>query len=606
VSFDWSLATTVAATPGTERYVRLEVTSVAPIPAQPWATAASIWPLSATGAVLDRTGWTATTSTAWSGCAGGSLSACAGFAIDGDTTTFWHTTNNPSLDPTDPAPRTLTIDMGAAPAGNTRVVGGFRYLPRQQEASPGVRETAGDITGYRLSVSVDGVSWTLVREGSLVIPPGFNQPVEVRVNFAPTLQPITPPATTRGVAIPTVTVSGSDLNGDAITYNVTGLPPGLTFNSTTRQITGTPTLAGTYPVQVTAIDNGTPAASAMPLAFNWVVAPPPNTPPVINTPATQSTQTGTAVTLPISASDGDGNALTFSATGLPSGLAISPSTGVISGTVTAAGGTSTSVVVTVTDGASAPVSTSPFTWNVTTAPPVNRAPTITNPGTRSVQRGQSASIPMVASDPDGQALTYSASGLPAGLAIAPTTGVISGTVSAGATLGDSSVTVTVSDGQTPALTASATFVVRVLPAETANRAPTVAAVVNQVGLRGQAIAPIGVSASDPDGDALVYSATGLPGGVSINPLTGVISGTVADAAPLETSTVTVTATDTRGLSGSTSFTFTVNAGAAPPPVDGGGGGGGALGLGWLFALGLAAGALRRPRASRVRLLGTRD
>jgi mono/diheme cytochrome c family protein/regulation of enolase protein 1 (concanavalin A-like superfamily) len=83
---------------------------------------------------------------------------------------------------------------------------------------------------------------------------------------------------------------------------------------------------------------------------------------------------------------------------------------------------------------------------------VNRAPTITAIGNRSTVRGQSVSLQVQASDPDGQALTYTAAGLPAGLSI-NTSGLISGTVSAGAAA-TNSVTVTVSDGS---LSASTSF-----------------------------------------------------------------------------------------------------------------------------------------------------
>jgi hypothetical protein len=64
----------------------------------------------------------------------------------------------------------------------------------------------------------------------------------------------------------------------------------------------------------------------------------------------------------------------------------------------------------------------------------------------------SVSLPIAASDPDGDALTYSASALPIGLSINATTGTISGMVSAPA--GSYPVTVSVSDGQ---LVTSQTF-----------------------------------------------------------------------------------------------------------------------------------------------------
>ena len=67
--------------------------------------------------------------------------------------------------------------------------------------------------------------------------------------------------------------------------------------------------------------------------------------------------------------------------------------------------------------------------------------------------------------------------------------------------------------------------------------------------------PFGLAISAADSDAsqtLTYAATGLPGGLSIDPATGEISGTPQAA---QTSTVTVTATDTTGSVGSASFSL---------------------------------------------------
>jgi fibronectin type 3 domain-containing protein/mono/diheme cytochrome c family protein len=97
-------------------------------------------------------------------------------------------------------------------------------------------------------------------------------------------------------------------------------------------------------------------------------APTPNRSPTITNPGNQSGKTGTAVNLAISASDPDGDALIYSATGLPAGLTINSSTGVITGTPTAVG--TSNVVVSARD-ALVTVSAS-FTWGIvvgdTTAP----------------------------------------------------------------------------------------------------------------------------------------------------------------------------------------------------------------------------------------------
>jgi large repetitive protein len=74
--------------------------------------------------------------------------------------------------------------------------------------------------------------------------------------------------------------------------------------------------------------------------------------------------------------------------------------------------------------------------------PVNSAPVVTKPANQTGIVGKAVNLPIVASDADGDALTYSANNLPAGLAINASTGVISGTPTA---VGTKTVTVTVSD-----------------------------------------------------------------------------------------------------------------------------------------------------------------
>jgi hypothetical protein len=73
----------------------------------------------------------------------------------------------------------------------------------------------------------------------------------------------------------------------------------------------------------------------------------------------------------------------------------------------------------------------------------NTPPVLANPGSQSSTAGQPTSLQLTASDPDGQPVTYGATGLPPGLSLMASTGHISGS---GSTAGSYGVTVTASDG----------------------------------------------------------------------------------------------------------------------------------------------------------------
>lgn len=141
-----------------------------------------------------------------------------------------------------------------------------------------------------------------------------------------------------------------------VTYAITGgvLPPGLVFDPKTGAITGTPTKAGTYPLQIVATNAGGISA---PLEVTIVITAP--VPPVLSgvapagvvaTPYAGFTPvTGPAdVTLPV----------TYAVTGgtLPPGLVFDPKTGAITGTPTQAGSYPIQIVATNKDGSSPPLS----------------------------------------------------------------------------------------------------------------------------------------------------------------------------------------------------------------------------------------------------------
>jgi hypothetical protein len=151
-------------------------------------------------------------------------------------------------------------------------------------------------------------------------------------------------------------------SGQTLTYSATGLPTGLSINSSTGLISGTPTTSGSYSVTVTAKDTTGASGSA---SFTWTINSATGNTVTVTNPGTQTGTVGTAASLQIKATDSaSGQTLTYSATGLPAGLSISSSSGLISGTPTTAASYSVTVTAKDTTGASGSAS---FTWTINPA-----------------------------------------------------------------------------------------------------------------------------------------------------------------------------------------------------------------------------------------------
>ena len=381
-----------------------------------------------------------------------------------------------------------------------------------------------------------------------------------------------PQSATVGVAFSTTTAGAfSDPNGDPLTFTASNLPNGLTIGLNNGIISGTPSVSGTFGVIITASDGRGGSVQAA-LVINVVPAAVTNQPPAIvgsGIPSPQSATVGVAFSTTTAGAftDPNGDPLTFTASGLPAGLAISPTSGVISGIPSVSG--TFPVSVTASDGRGG-TAQSFFILNVSPAPAINLPPTVVGNG---IPSPQSATVTIAFStttagafiDPNGDPLSFTATGLPTGLAINPTSGVISGVPSVSGSFG---IVVTANDGKGG--TAQSAFVLNVAPLPAANQPPTVIASLPspQSGTVNVAFSTTTAGAfTDPNGDPLTFSATGLPGGLAINPTTGVISGVPTQSGSFG---VTVFANDGKG--GTASAPFTLNVSPAPainlPPIAG--------------------------------------
>ena len=179
-----------------------------------------------------------------------------------------------------------------------------------------------------------------------------------------------------------------------------------------------------------------------------VVEPPPsNSAPTISGTPTTAVTAGQAYAFTPSASDADGNTLSFSIVNRPAWASFSSATGRLSGTPAGtAVGEYIEIRISVSDG-SATASLAPFAIVVNQS---NRAPTISGSPATSVLEGQAYSFTPNAGDADGDPLSFTITNRPVWASFDAATGRLAGTPAAGTTGGYANVTIRVSDGTTTA------------------------------------------------------------------------------------------------------------------------------------------------------------
>ena len=228
--------------------------------------------------------------------------------------------------------------------------------------------------------------------------------------------------------------SGPETTAASVTYQVTGLPAGATFDTETLEILWTPTYAqaGTYSITVTATDDGdgtgSPAVSQVVLP---IVVANANRAPEIGAISNAFVDKGAVLEIPVTAVDVDGNPIQISISGLPrfATYTQTPSTGngAVTGVIRFAPEANDRGDYTVTvvaqdngDGNINQVLTNAKTF-VLTVRSISEAPVISAPRQVVALIGQPVSIDLLASDLDQDALTWSANGLPVGAVITPAT-----------------------------------------------------------------------------------------------------------------------------------------------------------------------------------------
>lgn len=154
---------------------------------------------------------------------------------------------------------------------------------------------------------------------------------------------------------------------------------------------------------------------------------------------------GTAYRFQPTASDPDGNPLSFSIVNKPAWASFNGATGALTGAPTAAG-TFGSVTIRVSDGRLT-TSLPAFTIAVTSTPSANRAPTISGTPATAVNVGSIYNFAPTAVDMDGNAMIFSITNKPVWATFNATTGRLSGTPTAANVGTYGNIVIRVSDGR---------------------------------------------------------------------------------------------------------------------------------------------------------------
>ncbi|MEP6969742.1 MAG: putative Ig domain-containing protein, partial [Betaproteobacteria bacterium] len=327
-----------------------------------------------------------------------------------------------------------------------------------------------------------------------------------------------PPGYTQGTAIASDYVVGLTAGATPTGVNpfdLTPLPAGFTFDRTTGHLNGTPTLSGDFVVTISANTNVGLLSQTATIHVTSAGAPVVTSTPALSTSLAAPTLIGTVgqaiSNIQINASNPPIDANSYAGSGLPSGVTVAAGSGVISGTPAPGQSGVFTLNLSAKNNGGTMGTGGPFYVQVNPA----TAPVVS--GTHPPNANVGSAFPVfsvAASNGPISAYAVAAGALPAGLSLNATSGAITGTPTASGVFKTSFTATNVVATSVP-VELTFTVISNVKPAITS---PTFASFP-----AGVAITPIQIQASNPVITA--YKQTGLPAGLQLDTVTGIISGT---------------------------------------------------------------------------------
>lgn len=349
--------------------------------------------------------------------------------------------------------------------------------------------------------------------------------------------------------------SGVDAENDALTFTLDSGPAGLTI---TPQgiVNWTPAgnQLGSQTVQIK-VSDGRGGEAIQLFTLNVVTSAPNTNPEISGTPRT-SVRVGDQYLAQLSASDADGDPLTYSLSTSLSGMTID-SDGRLYFSPTAAQLGAHQVTVRVIDGQGGSAETT-FTLNVV-GQEANSAPVITSTPPSAATLGRTLRYTPTFSDADGDPVVWSLLSGPVGMAIDPETGIIRWRPTQ-SQLGPQTVVLQATDPMLASTTQAFTITVRGsnTPPAILSSPITEAAVSQSYEYR--------VRAQDAEGDVLTYALPIAPSGMVIDSATGIITWNPG-IAQVGSLSVQVSASDSQGGVATQDYTIVVSGTALNrPPI----------------------------------------